>query len=277
MTELLADIQFSQVLSFVSSVQLDEPEKMLQLALFHRNRFLARSRDRSDAFWLSPKFKKWAASGTPSLIMIQGAHSLRAETRNFILGMVECIRTAGVPVLWALCSGFDGRARISAVDVLKYLVGQALRLRKSAPAGANRAIASQFQTATTEAEWVGLLAMSLLGQKQIYIVVDVELINERLETPLAGGSSNGGRGGLSLPAAFAELLRILAGFPDGPAVKVVLVSYGSAMFQAVDEAQREFVVPVRGALKRPVQRTAVTAARRTIGRAAIPVRVGRVR
>ncbi|KAK3312173.1 hypothetical protein B0H66DRAFT_395086 [Apodospora peruviana] len=248
---MLSDLQFSQILTHLSNIPLEAPDKTLQSALFHRNRY-SRSRgpkNQMAEFWRTPRFRNWGAANSSSLIMIQGTFALRVEIKGFLVSMVECVQNADAPILWALNPTPQQKttpnSKVSVIDILKYLTAQALQLRKSVPEGTARAACARFQTATTEAEWVELLASSLAGQRQVYIVVDVELLSTDMD------------GRPSLPSVFWLLFNRLQQAMEGgaaPVIKVALASYGSVMFHAVDDTQkRDFVLPIRGSpsVKRP--------------------------
>jgi len=244
---MLSDLQFSQILTYVSNLNLEDPEKSLQLALFHRNRSRARNRDtRTEEFWLGPKFKNWSTTRESSLIMIQGTFAARAQIKDFLVSMIEFVRDAEAPILWAVKPTQEAKAKVSVVDILKYLTSQALRLRKSIPESTARNVCARFQTAVSEAEWVELLAASLVDLPQLYIVVDVELLSTKMQ-PLAGS--------MTLPAVFWSLFQHLQKMPDSPPVKVVLVSYGSIMFHEVEDEKRHLILLIRGSTKRPGPRT----------------------
>jgi len=173
--------------------------------------------------------------------------------KNCLVNAIEEIRRAKVTALWALktmgsTSGSTAtNSSISTVDLLKYLTSQALRF---GPPPTERTLSlscARFQSARTEKEWVDLLAASLSGLKQVFIVVDIELLSPDLA--LQADST------FTLPESFGELFAQLNQRCPDLVVKVILASYGSPLLCALSEAGRKDLL-LAGKAKGKPQRAA---------------------
>ncbi|KAI0475740.1 hypothetical protein GGR56DRAFT_433412 [Xylariaceae sp. FL0804] len=231
----LTDLQFSQILTFLSNLPLENPDKALGSALFLRNRSRRNARATSKAFWLDPKFQAWSTTRTSSLIMVKGDFRSRQDVKDFLTNAISCIREANVPVIWALKAMDSSAGGISVVELLKYLTHQALQ-QGLPPTERSLALScARFQTARQEKEWFDILAASLADMKQIYIAVDVEVL-----APEVAGAG----GGFSLPDAFLKLIDELRKKSPGAVVKIVLISYRSQSLGRVTSENRSRVISV---------------------------------
>ncbi|KAF3105378.1 hypothetical protein TWF102_002300 [Orbilia oligospora] len=156
----IRDLQLSSALDFVSRTRYIDPEASL---------------------------RGWVTVDTSSTMVIKGA-GIRVPTqcRDFGADLIHCAKRPTIPLIWALeaAPGNDDRDRIlSAVDLLKYLVFQILKLNSNTmPRNVN---ASIFRTASTEAEWFSLLTALLSTLPRVIIVVDASLIGERLSDDIS--------------------------------------------------------------------------------------------
>ncbi|KAI1489610.1 hypothetical protein F5X96DRAFT_670495 [Biscogniauxia mediterranea] len=146
----LTDLEFSQILTFLSNSPIEGPDKAFNTTLFLRNRNRRNAKAKCEPFWLSPNFQAWAQSQKSTLIMVKGNFGSRQDQ--------------GLP-----------------------------------PTELSLALScTRFQTARKANEWFDIQAASLADLKQIYVAVDVKL----LELVLSNESD-----GLSLPDAFSKTLR----------------------------------------------------------------------
>ncbi len=255
----LTDLQFSSILSSLINLPLDDPDKTLQQATFLRNRATLHHKTACDPFWLHPRFQAWSESPSSNLIMVQGTFAGRSAMRASLVDAIAAIRQANATALWALktsnsaAAALNSEASISSVELLKYLTAQALRFTgpPSTTTTTERTLAlscARFQTARDEREWIGLLAGSLagLGSRQVFIVVDVELLGREAVACVTQDSGNRGNSSNSnrfmLPESLRELFAQLEARASGVVVKVLLASYGSPLFGAAGEACRKDVV-----------------------------------
>lgn len=189
----------------------------------------------SDPFWLTSKFQAWNSATCSSLVMIRGNFGIQTTIKDFLTDAVVCIRQSDVPVIWALKTVDLIDFRMTLVDLLKYLTCQALKLQHMPTESSLSLNCARFQSARDEKEWFNLLAASLASLKQVYIILDLELLSLKLVDVT---------GSFSLPAAFSELFKQLAQRSPNIVVKVMLVSYGSSVLDAADEQSQNCLILV---------------------------------
>ncbi|PGH01802.1 hypothetical protein AJ80_08969 [Polytolypa hystricis UAMH7299] len=233
----LSDLQISQILTFVSTVPLADPIKSFQYCLSMRNRHQPNSqRGRSNAIWLSPKLRAWSHSRDSDLIIVKGTFQSRFVLRNFCVDVIRQLRASNVPVLWAMRTTHEkdhsSPGPVSSIDLLKYMVLQALRLSPTTEQQqqTEKSMAlncTRFQSATTEQEWLQLLESVLIGiNRPVYLILDMQLLDSDLCLPSY----------FHWPAAWLNLFQALAGRGLQTKVKVLLYGYGSAShLQTSDE------------------------------------------
>lgn len=242
-------------MTFISAVPVLDTAKTFQYCLLMRNN---RRRPKPNLpcqpFWLNPKMQAWGSLPQSSLIMVKGTFQTRFQVKDFCVDMIELLQNANVPVLWTLKTA-DQYTILgpSAVDVLKHLVSQALRLTSTQRTDRTLGLSCQkFQTALTEDDWFDLLGSVLAGLSQIYLVVDVETLSSSFASIDAD---------FSWPSYFQALFVKLSNRGLKTMVKVVLVSYGSTMFLGSSRKDvHDLVVPVkRTAPSSPTQRKQMVA------------------
>ncbi|TDZ14432.1 hypothetical protein Cob_v012568 [Colletotrichum orbiculare MAFF 240422] len=132
----IEELNLSQILTSLSP-KFEDPETCYKYHVFSRNRRISgRGRNTStNQFWLSPKLTEWSSSSTSSLIILKGPFSVREALRDFGVDVLQTLKTAGVPTLWALPGLGNSRqnAMATASELMKYLTYQALRLAALEP------------------------------------------------------------------------------------------------------------------------------------------------
>jgi hypothetical protein len=232
----LSDLQLSQILNFTSNMSLIDPIKSFQYGLFMRNRRRLTAASPTKAFWLNSKFDKWKTSPVSSLIIVQGHTQLRAGIRDFCVNMVEALRDANIPVLWALkMVDRDATHEPSVVDLTKDLVSQALRVNTSLQTEQSLALnCARFQRASTESDWFELLGAVLAGIPQTYIIIDTDIISSIYANTTTD---------FSLPLAFLDLFQGLSSRGLKTLLRVILVSYRPNMsLQSHQQGIRDRIV-----------------------------------
>lgn len=115
----------------------------------------------------------------------------------------------------------------SAIDLLKDLTSQALRLNIALHNERSLVLSyTKFLGAESENDWFDILAAVLAGLPQIYIVIDLEAVNPHYQTIEQG---------FSWPSAFLNVFGKISERGLKTVVKVVLVSYGSAVFREMSQ------------------------------------------
>ena len=218
----VCDLQFSQILTFTASTSLHDPAKSLQYCLFRRNRRRQRLADTSGPIWQSPKLRTWGSASASALIVLKGSFTTRHGLKDFAAEIVDLLNQKAIPVIWTLKTQNEGEssATPNLVDVLKQLVLQALRINPTIlTERACGLSAARFQSATTETQWLDLLASALAGLPQIYLIIDTEVLSTNAVQPFAVSSWT---------SSFAKVFQELAERGFRTVVRVLLVAYSSS-------------------------------------------------
>ncbi|KAI1742632.1 hypothetical protein F4680DRAFT_411276 [Xylaria scruposa] len=174
----LSEIQFSQILSFISASPIPRPDLIRQSYNARRNLRKQASSGTIRTSWVSD-IQEWGENRTSAQIFVQGSFKTRHVIRDFAADTIDLIKTAKIPVVWALDPrlGLPAENRFNTVDVLKYLACQVLQSNHSMLTERQASLnAARFQSAATDLEWLELLASVLQGMSQIYIIVDMDLV-----------------------------------------------------------------------------------------------------
>ncbi|TVY33898.1 hypothetical protein LSUB1_G007503, partial [Lachnellula subtilissima] len=236
----LSDIQVAQLLSLISNSALPDPIKSLQAALFMRSRRHQRERNGGPSFLNNKKLTDWNAIGRSELVILQGTRRLRFEIKDFCSGSITLLRQKQTPVIWALKAIESHETpgnMTSTIDLLKYLISQALGLNRAihTDAAVTPRLKSYWE-AQTESDWFKVLASVLEGIALIYIIIDVELLHPSLPAITEG---------FNWPASFHSLF---AGFIERnikTILKVALVGYGSPIINSsMNQNLRDSIIPI---------------------------------
>jgi hypothetical protein len=118
--------------------------------------------------------EKWA--GDPYLtILLMKSSSAEAE-KDFLVDLVNLIKTSSVPVIWALRYSGYWKSRITCIDLLRMLLVQALEINSGALKGPAPIELINLREAADEDDWFRILCRALQGIPQVYIVVDAEIL-----------------------------------------------------------------------------------------------------
>ncbi|RYC58038.1 hypothetical protein CHU98_g8183 [Xylaria longipes] len=175
----LSEIQFSQILSYISASPIPRPDLVRQSYNARRNR---RKQASSGAMGAQPwvsDIQEWGEKRTSTQIFVQGYFKTRHAIRDFAATTIDLIKEANIPVVWVLdpIAELPAENRFNTIDVLKYLACQVLQINNSMLTECQASLnAARFQSAVTESEWLELLTSVLQGMSQIYIIVDMDLV-----------------------------------------------------------------------------------------------------
>lgn len=119
---------------------------------------------------------------------MKGNFACRQVLQDFCVDVIEHLTSSNIPTLWALkktTTPNNEQTQLSVVDLLKYLIFQALRLNESLRTEKTMAWrCAQFHRATAAAELFQLLLAALNGLGcQVYLVIDLETVEESLQGP----------------------------------------------------------------------------------------------
>jgi hypothetical protein len=168
--------------------------------------------------------------------------------RDFSVNVIQQLLSKNVPVLWALSgpdSGFEASSDISPVDLFQHLILQALRLDRDSQTESGMSLqCARFHRASTEHDWLQLLGSSLVGIREVYLVVDLSTLRGNVEPT----------DGFSWPAAFNSLFAEIAKRSQGVRVKVLLLAgMTNEGAQASAQGSSDILIPVR-VTQTPVRR-----------------------
>jgi hypothetical protein len=265
---VVSDLQFGQIMETLSRVSIMDPAKLFQ---YHCS--LRRQRSRSAAiqsipnnFWQSPKLRIWSSTNKSALVIVSGNYQARYVMRDFCVEVIQQLHDATVPVLLALKAPQEMKAsslsaNISMMDVLEYLVRQAITARHRSQTEKSMVMrCATIHEADTEAKWFDIFEAVLaeLGSL-VYIVIDMDILDKHLQPT----------------DAFLWLQQFQSVFDNfttrglATSVKVVLVSCSPLPFKLSSSDRSKFVVQARTQV--------VTARQRKAGRAKrspqVPIRL----
>ncbi|KAF3072759.1 hypothetical protein CFAM422_004843 [Trichoderma lentiforme] len=239
----LSEVQLMQLLSQLSVTVLPDPIKAFQLLLFVSKKRQSKSSIKGEAFWLDSRIQKWNKDKDSSLVIINGTWKTRFHLQSFCAKSIAILFDAKCPVIWALKAlnidktGAD-QAQVSTIDLLKYIISQAVSVNKSIHTDA--ALVPRLMAhidAKAEEDWMNILASVLQGIPLLYIMIDVEVLGENLGTLTKD----------FWPTAFLRMFSELSARNIGTVVKVVLISYGSPLLKGpLRKEYQDLVISVGG-------------------------------
>jgi hypothetical protein len=237
-----------------------DPTKVFQ---YHCS--LRRQRSRSAAiqsipnnFWQSPKLRTWSTTDQSALVIVSGNYQARYVMRDFCVEIIQQLHDATVPVLLALkapqnIDASSPPSDTSIIDILKYLVRQAITARQSLPTEKSMAVkCATIHEADTEAKWFRILEALLaeLGSL-VYIVVDMDILNKHLQPD----------DGFLWVQQFQSVFDNFSTRGLATRIKVVLVSCSTLPFRMSSSDRAKFVVQARTQVVTARQRKAGKAKR----------------
>jgi hypothetical protein len=209
----LSIVQVSEVLVNIAVSQLPNPQAAYQTSFFLARKRRARPSARGPPFWFEDKIQRWNSSATSSLVVVDGTRKMRFHLQWFCAETISVLRESDIPVIWALKTmipdgDYHTEDGVSSIDLMKYLVSQALLLNPTMHTEAAMAPRlHSFNEAKSESDWINILGSVLQGLPHLYVVLDVEVLNQT------------SRGGL------VNLTAKLSEHKVETVVKIVMVNY----------------------------------------------------
>lgn len=121
------------------------------------------------------KLETWSTRSRNAILLIDTYNSLVAKT--FMIDLIDLILDSRLPIIWALRFANYWDQTISAVDIARTLVLQAMQ------AGADRLLnnpfpvtVEQFREAASFSDWIAILNHLLSGTTTLFIVLDADLL-----------------------------------------------------------------------------------------------------
>ena len=140
-----------------------------------RNHYRARGEAGPEYAHLLPSLNEWA-SQDHRLLMVSGRKNAKSP-RHFAIDVIEEVQGSPVPVIWALSKSRLHGTESTLTDVLRMLTVQALQIPRS--------VTEEFLISPAEIEstadhkgWMKLLRRALRGLKQVYIVIDTDILRD---------------------------------------------------------------------------------------------------
>lgn len=236
-----SEVQLAQFLQHLCVPQLPEPIEAYQTSFSWARKRLTRPSMRGPPFWLTDKIQKWNSTSSSSLVIVNGTWKMRFHLQGFCADSVSILRESKIPVLWALKTANPGDSSaggVSSIDLIKYLVSQAVKINESIHMDASLTPRLQsLSYARSEDEWINILASVLQGIPYLYVILDIEVLSQ----------STSGPSHSFWPAAFLRIFSELSNRGFGAVIKVALVCYGSPL--------------VRGLLDKNIEDSVVTVGR----------------
>ena len=237
----LSDLQFSQIMSYLSDVALPDPIKSYQYHRFMRTRRIFRAQQQiANMLSHTPKIRKWTSAENSSIIILKGSFRTRLAIKDFCTGVVEKLRSKDGPVIWALSDGASQSTAPSrnSIDLLKYLTYQAVQISQKLKNEKSMALTChQCRSASSAKEWFQILqqALTSIGH-QIYILLDMGLLSATYENADY----------FCWSTAFADFFTTISDRGLNTNLKVLLLTYNPlALSQLVGMSAPSFVVPVK--------------------------------
>jgi hypothetical protein len=208
----IRDVQVGLMLRFTST-SLPSPTDSLHKSRSYLKRQQAYG-PLNKRLWAAPCLRTWSEDSCSSLLVMMGSLPQKIQTQAAGTRMIEMIKSAGLPVLWAVKGSTGSVSDRSTTELLKYLAMQALQLNSS---GLADKVSPQFNatrvaSASTEQDWLQVLGAGLSGVPKIYLVIDPEILG-------SSAHEQSELGGL-----ISTLQEATFGNP-GTVVKSVLISY----------------------------------------------------
>ncbi|OAL23865.1 hypothetical protein AYO22_06041 [Fonsecaea multimorphosa] len=187
-------------------------------------------------FWLEAKFRRWQNASSSASIVVKGSHKARLALQRFSSEAIELLRNAGIPVIWALPapSPRTSGGVVGLRDILKNLLLQILKLRlqegKPIPPMLN---SSQVGAASTEDDWINLIAAALDGIPSLFAIFDLATLKTVCQA---------GHPPCRVFDHFGDLIRILASRRCHNVIKTIFLGYGAETLYLAPSSSLQRVV-----------------------------------
>ncbi|PVH76180.1 hypothetical protein DL98DRAFT_641965 [Cadophora sp. DSE1049] len=220
----LSDLQFSQImLSILDTTLWDRTKVLHYLRAARRRTYNNPTNCMARRFWNSPKLKRWTSSEQSDIAIVKGNFRSRHALRNSCVEIIEQLQASQVPVILAMNipQAESDSSNISPIDLIKYLIRQALSLRQNIQTEKSMSLScAPFHGDHSEEEWFRLLQSALIDiGRQVYLIVDLELLNREF-CP---------RDGFPWLSAFLDFFAQLSNCKGAPLAKVLLYHSTQAM------------------------------------------------
>ena len=137
--------------------------------------------DLNISFWNDPILLKWASAETSSLLLLQGSYQSMTQLGDIALKVVDHLEINNQPVIYTL-SGEGNITTLTAQEVLRQVAIQILQKNKSWNSiKALAFVVERFQSASSSADWFGVIDTLLEGISHLYMVIDFGFLGSGFE------------------------------------------------------------------------------------------------
>jgi hypothetical protein len=154
-------------------------EEMLSFCRSMRNRRRIRTPTQVPVCELQ-KLKDWVKDGKSSLLIAHG-RGVRSSSLDFAVDFLDAIIETKVPMVWALPIALDGSPRTT--DIVHSLMLQTLSMSGNAnDLDPNMITVEEIRSASSVPHWLRLLERSFRRFKNLFVVIDISLIESSRST-----------------------------------------------------------------------------------------------
>ncbi|KAM6525044.1 hypothetical protein FALCPG4_010607 [Fusarium falciforme] len=164
----IAPLVIKEMAKYFLSVPF-KPEKALDLGMTLRDRRRMRGNPVPDQLWTSDKLRNWISQQGSALVQVQGNLVAADASRDFALDIVELAKGAYLPLAWYVSSQLA--KPMTVLDIWRSLVWQILDENSDSSSYKNLT-ESNFNSCTTEDDWISLLVAVLAEIPQVVLVID---------------------------------------------------------------------------------------------------------
>ena len=152
---------------------LPPASETLTFQIAMRNRHRKRELESQDYAHLIPSLNQWAYQDH-RLLMVSGRKDPKSP-QHFAIDLIQEVQRSPIPIIWALSNSRLHGTETTLTDVLRLLTVQALQISRSATEDFVVSPA-EIELTTAHDEWLKLLSRALRGLKQVYVVVDTDIL-----------------------------------------------------------------------------------------------------
>lgn len=170
-------------MSFASSTILTDPATCRQIYASRRNHRRRLGQSEISVLGNTKQLQQWSASSQHSQLAVYGSFESRKLLKDFAIDAIEVVHKAEVLVIWALkAEESNPTPPVSSIEILKYLVSQLLQQNKTLHSERAASLSAlRFQSAASEQEWYNLLGSTLDGLPQVYMFIDLGVLDDDLD------------------------------------------------------------------------------------------------
>ena len=170
---LLYSVQLNQILSMSFLEKIPTSGESLEYCQSIRRR--SRHRMRLPLPDVS-RLAQWAAEPASSVLLLQGASP--TVSKAFMIDLIDLIRDAKMPIIWALRYANYGDFSTTCIDILRILVIQSFQLDPQALVqGPHPITVAHLREAASMADWICILGRALEKVPRIFIALDSGLLS----------------------------------------------------------------------------------------------------